>query len=151
MADVFTPEKRSAVMARILGRDTQPELALRSMLHRMGYRFTVRGPKNRDLPGRPDLVLPRLRTVIFVHGCFWHGHERCPDFRLPGTRTEWWTDKIQGNKARDHRAEKALLDLGWNVVTIWACALKNRSARESLANEVVGLLGPPGSVFISPR
>jgi len=81
MADVFTPEKRSEVMSRIRGGGTKPELVVRSMLHRMGYRFTVNGPLNRGLPGRPDLVLPRYRTVVFVHGCFWHGHEGCRDFR----------------------------------------------------------------------
>jgi len=78
VADVFTPQKRSDVMSRIRGRDTKPERALRSMLHRLGYRFTVNGPKNKSLPGKPDLVLPKFRTVIFVHGCFWHGHENCP-------------------------------------------------------------------------
>jgi DNA mismatch endonuclease Vsr len=80
MADVFTPEKRSQVMSRIRGRDTKPELALRSMLHRLSYRFTTNGPKNKQLPGKPDIVLPKYRTVIFVHGCFWHGHENCPAF-----------------------------------------------------------------------
>ena len=82
MADVFTPEKRSEVMARIRGRDTKPELALRKILHGLGYRFTVNGPKNRTLPGKPDIVLPKHHTVIFVHGCFWHGREHCPYFRL---------------------------------------------------------------------
>jgi DNA mismatch endonuclease (patch repair protein) len=86
MADVFTPEQRSALMARIRGRDTRPELVVRSLLHRQGYRFTVRAPNNRSLPGRPDLVLPKHRCVVFVHGCFWHGHEHCPDFRLPKSR-----------------------------------------------------------------
>jgi DNA mismatch endonuclease (patch repair protein) len=90
MADVFTPEKRSEVMSRIRGRDTRQERLVRSMLHRLGYRFTVAGPKNRLLPGRPDIVLPKFRTVVFVHGCFWHGHEHCPDFRLPKSRPDWW-------------------------------------------------------------
>ncbi|NQX00589.1 hypothetical protein HQ447_07995 [bacterium] len=88
--DVFTPEKRSEVMSRIRGHDTQPELALRSMLHRLGYRFTVRGPRNKTLPSKPDLVLPQHRSVIFVHGCFWHGHENCPAFRIPKSRSDWW-------------------------------------------------------------
>lgn len=94
MADVFTPEKRSEVMSRIRGGNTRPELVVRSMLHRMGYRFTVDEPLNRGLPGRPDLVLPRYRTVVFVHGCFWHGHEGCRDFRLPGTRRAWWKVRL---------------------------------------------------------
>ena len=140
MADVFTAEKRSYVMSRIRGGNTKPELALRSMLHRLGYRFTVNGPKNKSLPGRPDLVLPKYNTVIFVHGCFWHGHEHCKDFRLPGTRTDWWTNKINGNKARDQRAETALHDLGWHVVTIWACALKTAEARIWLEAQLPSLL-----------
>lgn len=141
MADVFTPEKRSQVMSRIRGWDTKPELALRSMLHRFGYRFTVRGPGNKSLPGRPDLVLPKYRTVIFVLGCFWHGHENCPDFRLPGTRADWWLAKITGNRARDLRVESELQNLGWHVVTIWACALKNASARAWLEKRIPKLLG----------
>lgn len=141
MADVFTPEKRSEVMSRIRGRDTKPELALRSMLHRLGYRFTVNAPNNRKLPGRPDVVLSKHRTVVFVHGCFWHGHEHCADFRLPSTRREWWTAKIETNRARDARNEAALRELGWHVVTIWACALKTIAARQWLEARLPGLLG----------
>lgn len=140
MADVFTPEKRSEVMARIRGRDTKPELALRSILHRLGYRFTVNGPLNRLLPGRPDLVLPKRRTVVFVHGCFWHGHENCPAFRLPKTRRAWWKLKIHGNRARDLRHEADLRELGWHVVTIWECALRTRSARDWLGRRLPSLL-----------
>jgi DNA mismatch endonuclease (patch repair protein) len=143
MADVFTPEQRSALMARIRGRDTRPELVVRSMLHRLGYRFTVRGPRNRQLPGRPDLVLPKHRTVVFVHGCFWHGHEHCPDFRLPQSRRDWWRAKIEGNRARDARHEAALTALGWHVVTIWACAVKTKAARNWLERRIPRLLGPP--------
>jgi len=141
MADVFTPEKRSEVMSRIRGRDTKPELALRSMLHRLGYRFTVNGPKNLSLPGKPDLVLPKYQIVIFVHGCFWHGHPGCPGFRLPKSRRAWWQSKILGNQSRDIRNECALRDLGWHVVTIWECALKNSSARLWLINRIPDLLG----------
>ncbi|MGC4015783.1 MAG: very short patch repair endonuclease [Luteolibacter sp.] len=141
MADVFTPEKRSEVMSRIRGSDTRPELIVRALLHRHGYRFTVKGPLNRSLPGRPDLVLPKYRTVVFVHGCFWHGHEHCPDFRLPSTRPEWWAAKISGNKARDLRAENALRSLGWHVVTIWACAVKTRAAQEWLEKRLPKLIG----------
>lgn len=141
MADVFTPEKRSEVMSRIRGRDTGPELALRSMLHHAGYRFTVNGPKNRRLPGKPDLVLPKYRTVIFVHGCFWHGHENCRHFRLPKSRSEWWRAKISGNRARDLRSESALRALGWHVVTIWECALKTAAARSWLEKRLPKLLG----------
>lgn len=107
MADVFTPAKRSEVMSRIRGGNTRPELLLRSMLHHEGYRFTVKGPKNRTLPGRPDIVLPRYCTVVFVHGCFWHGHEGCHHFRLPKARREWWRAKIDRNRARDLENETA--------------------------------------------
>ena len=139
--DVFTPEKRSEVMSRIRGRDTKPELALRSLLHRAGYRFTVAGPKNKSLPGRPDIVLPKYRTVIFVHGCFWHGHENCPAFRLPKSRLDWWRAKIDGNRTRDLRNENALRALGWHVVTVWECALKTTAARQWLTNRLPKLLG----------
>jgi len=138
--DVFTPEKRSEVMSRIRGRDTKPELALRSMLHRLGYRFTVNGPKNKNLPGKPDLVLPKHRTIIFVHGCFWHGHENCPHFRLPKSRRSWWRNKIEGNKVRDLRNETALRDAGWHVLTIWECALKKESDREWLRERIPKLM-----------
>ena len=139
--DVFTPEKRSEVMSRIRGRDTKPELALRSMLHRLGYRFTVNGPGNKLLPGKPDLVLPKHRTVIFVHGCFWHGHEHCPHFRLPKSRRAWWKQKIEGNRARDLRNEDALRAHGWHVVTIWECALKTTAARKWLEARLTRLIG----------
>jgi len=141
MADVFTPEKRSAVMARIRGGDTGPERVVRSLLHRAGYRFTVHGPLNRTLPGRPDLVLPKYRTVVFVHGCFWHGHENCPDFRLPKSRSDWWAAKIAGNQARDRRVEAALRAMGWHVVTIWACAVKTRAGRIWLEGRLGRLIG----------
>jgi DNA mismatch endonuclease (patch repair protein) len=144
MADVFTPAKRSAVMARIRGRDTGPELVLRSMLHRLGFRFTVRGPKNRSLPGKPDLVLPKHRTVVFVHGCFWHGHENCHDFRLPKSRTEWWKAKIEGNRARDLVNEEKLRKLGWNVVTVWECEMKNQKRLAGLKAKIPTLIGNKG-------
>ena len=143
--DVFSPRKRSEVMSRIRGRDTKPELALRSMLHRLGYRFTVNGPKNKSLPGRPDVVLPKYKTVIFVHGCFWHGHENCPQFRIPKTRSEWWTQKIEGNKARDLRNENKLRTEGWHVVTIWECGLSTEAARVWVKVTLQDLLGKTGA------
>lgn len=145
--DVFTPEKRSEVMSRIRGRDTKPELALRSILHRLGYRFTVNGPLNRSLPGKPDLVLPKYRTVIFVHGCFWHGHADCRHFRLPQSRRDWWVAKIQGNQARDLRHETDLRNQGWHVVTIWECALRKKSDRPWLISRIPALL--PRSSYTS--
>jgi len=146
MADVFSPEKRSEVMARVRSGNTKPERILRSMLHGLGYRFTVNGPKNKSLPGRPDIVLPKLSTVIFVHGCFWHGHEHCRHATLPTTRSEWWTNKIAGNRARDLRNETALLALGWHVVTIWSCALDTIPARAWLAEQLPRLLGSANPV-----
>ena len=143
MADIFTTAQRSYIMSRIRGKDTKPEVALRSMLHGMGYRFTVNGPRNKTLPGRPDIVLPRYDTVIFMHGCFWHGHENCPDFKMPKSRSEWWEAKIGGNKARDERVQAELQAMGWHVVTIWACALKNIQARMWLAARLPSLIGDP--------
>lgn len=141
MADIWTPEKRSEVMAKIRGHDTKPEIILRAMLHAHGYRFTVRGPRNKSLPGKPDLVLAKYRTVIFVHGCFWHGHEHCKHFRIPSSRTEWWTAKIATNRARDLRVENELLAMGWHVVTIWECALKTAAARAWLEARLEKLIG----------
>lgn len=139
--DIFTPQKRSEVMSRIRGHDTKPELLLRSMLHRLGYRFTVNGPTNKCLPGRPDIVLPKYHTVIFVHGCFWHGHENCPHFRIPKSRRAWWRRKIEGNRARDLRNENAIRSLGWHVVTIWECALRKKSDLAWLEKRLPGLIG----------
>lgn len=123
-------------MSRIRGKDTKPELIVRSMLHRAGYRFTVNGPLNRSLPGKPDIVLPKYRTVIFVHGCFWHGHEYCQYFRIPKTRTEWWREKISTNKMRDRKNESTLLKEGWNVFTVWECTLKREDGREWLMRKL---------------
>lgn len=143
MADIFSKEQRSYIMSRIRGKDTKPEVALRSILHGMGYRFTVNGPRNKRLPGRPDIVLPKYDTVVFMHGCFWHGHENCTDFKMPKSRPEWWEAKIGGNKARDGRVEAELRNLGWHVVTIWACALKNTHSRMWLQARLPSLIGEP--------
>ena len=133
MVDVFSKEKRSWVMSRTRGKDTKPEILVRSILHRLGYRFTVNGPANKRLPGKPDIVLPKWKTVVFAHGCFWHGHANCPKSRLPKTRTEFWEDKIGKNKARDQRNVHDLQQLGWNVVVIWECELANLGKLERLA------------------
>lgn len=120
MADVLTPEQRSFNMSRVRGRNTAPELRVRRALHAAGLRYRLH---RRDLPGRPDLALPRYRTVVFVHGCFWHGHG-CHLFRQPATRPEFWQAKIEGNRARDAAAVAALTGSGWRVLTIWECALR---------------------------
>ncbi len=136
MVDIWTPEKRSWVMSRIRGKNTKPEMTVRSLLHGLGYRFTVNGPKNRRLPGKPDIVLPKHRALVLVHGCFWHGHEGCKHFRLPKTRVAWWREKIRKNRERDARNLAALEALGWNVVVVWECRVRPVALRESLAEEL---------------
>lgn len=121
--DLVSEKQRSYNMSRIRGRNTKRDLLVRSMLHRARYRFTVNGPKNRKLSGRPDIVLPKLRTPIFVHGCFWQ-HEGCKDFRLPKTRTAWWIKKIEGNSERDRRHMQKRTSLGWRVLVVRECSLK---------------------------
>ncbi len=113
-------------MSRIRSSNTKPEIIMRSLLHRAGYRFTVNGPLNKKLPGKPDIVLPRFKTVVFVNGCFWHGHENCKISRIPKTRTEWWKAKIGRNQERDAQANQALSGLGWQVVTVWECEIKEK-------------------------
>ena len=123
MTDVFSQEKRSAIMARIRGKDTTPERTVRSVLHRLGYRFRLHGP---GLPGTPDIIFPSRRKVIFVHGCFWHGHLRCKRASLPKTRTAFWRNKIGGNRARDSRTVERLRRLGWRVLQVWQCQIVDR-------------------------
>ncbi|MBN2783451.1 MAG: DNA mismatch endonuclease Vsr [Pontiellaceae bacterium] len=125
MTDHLTPEKRSWNMAQIKGKNTKPELLVRSLLHRAGYRFTVNGPKNKKLPGKPDIVLPKYNTVIFVHGCFWHRHEGCKGTTTPKTRTEWWQAKFNRNVSNDRKHTQELRKLGWKVIVVWECQLKN--------------------------
>lgn len=110
------------MMSRVRGRDTKPEMTVRRGLHALGFRFRLHG---RNLPGTPDLIFPRHRAVIFVHGCFWHGHD-CPLFRLPGTRTEFWDSKISRNRVRDAETVLALETSGWRVGTVWECAIRGR-------------------------
>lgn len=118
MADVFSKEKRSWIMSRIRGRDTKPEMLVRSVVHRMGFRFRLHC---RELPGKPDIVLPRHKKVIFVHGCFWHGHKQCLRSRRPTTNTEFWNKKLDANIARDKRVRMNLRRLGWKVLVVWEC------------------------------
>jgi len=123
MADIVSPEVRSRMMAGIRGKNTKPELLIRSGLHKLGYRFKLH---DRALPGKPDLVLPKWNAVVFVHGCFWHGHG-CHLFRLPSTRKEFWLDKIERNRRSDESAVRALLDMGWRVAVIWECSTKGKT------------------------
>lgn len=123
---------RSRNMAAIRGKDTAPELAVRRILHAMGLRFRLH---RKDLPGRPDIVLPKHRTVVFVHGCFWHRHEGCRYTRTPKTRQEFWQTKFAANVDRDRRNRTNLQQLGWRVIVVWECELrKSDNLREKLIN-----------------
>jgi DNA mismatch endonuclease (patch repair protein) len=123
MADIVPPEVRSRMMAGIRGRDTKPELMLRKGLYAAGFRYRLHV---KDLPGRPDMVFPRHRAVLFAHGCFWHGHD-CHLFRWPSSRQDWWREKITRNRAVDVRSEAALAEAGWRLGVVWECALKGRT------------------------
>ena len=122
MVDRISPEHRSWNMSRIRGADTRPEIAVRSLLHRMGYRFSLH---RKDLPGKPDIVLPKHETVIFVHGCYWHRHPRCRFAYTPKSRIDFWQKKFDDNVARDKRNQRDLKKLGWHVATVWECETKS--------------------------
>ncbi|MER8606596.1 very short patch repair endonuclease [Mesorhizobium sp. M0663] len=124
MADIVSPEVRSRMMAGIKGVNTKPELILRLALHAGGFRYRLH---DRRLPGRPDMVFPRRRAALFAHGCFWHGHD-CHLFRLPGTRPDFWREKIARNRERDTVAEAALAEHGWRCGVVWECAIRGRTA-----------------------
>lgn len=136
MADVHTSQQRSYNMQQIRGKDTKPEMLVRRFLHSNGFRYKLH---DKTLPGKPDIVLPKYKTVIFVHGCFWHGHKNlpagrqgCKYFVVPKTRTKWWIDKINTNKTNDAKAVKALKKDGWKVISIWECKLKPTKMNASL-------------------
>ena len=127
--DVHSKETRSYNMSRIKGKNTKPEILVRKYLFSQGFRYRL---YCKDLPGKPDIVLPKYRTVIFIHGCFWHGHEECRYFVTPKTRTEWWIEKINANKENDKKNSKLLQKMGWNVIIIWECDLKKKEKEEIL-------------------
>jgi DNA mismatch endonuclease (patch repair protein) len=122
VADRFSKARRSALMSRIKGRDTVPEMVVRKLVHRLGYRFHLH---SRDLPGRPDIVLPRHRKVILVHGCFWHGHKGCRRSKRPSTNRAFWNRKINGNILRDWRTVEGLKRAGWDFMVVWQCQTKD--------------------------
>lgn len=124
MTDVVDSKTRSRMMAGIKGKNTRPEILVRSALHRRGFRFKLH---DKTLPGKPDLVLPKYKAVINIHGCFWHGHD-CKFFKVPSTRTDFWLTKINGNRSRDGLQKEALLEQGWRVLTVWECALRGKKA-----------------------
>jgi len=129
MADVHEPETRSYNMSQISGKDTKPEMIVRKFLHANGFRYRLHV---KDLPGKPDLVLPKYNSVIFVHGCFWHVHEECDYFKLPQTNTEFWEKKLYRNKKRDENHIQKLREMGWNVIVVWECELKPGKSENSL-------------------
>lgn len=124
MADHVTPSKRSEIMKAVGTKDTGAEMAVRRLLHAKGYRYRLH---RRDLPGSPDIVFPRLRKVLFIHGCFWHGHN-CNKGRLPKSKLDYWRRKLEANKDRDLRSIAALSELGWSVAVVWQCALHDIAA-----------------------
>ena len=137
MVDVLTPEQRSRCMSAIHDRNTVPELFLRRLLHSLGYRYRIHDSR---LPGRPDVVFPKRRKAIFVHGCFWHRHNCKSGRSLPSTRRAFWTKKLQGNRKRDRRQALELAKSGWKVLTVWQCQLKKTKAENTLSR-VISFLG----------
>jgi DNA mismatch endonuclease (patch repair protein) len=140
--DKISQERRSANMRRIRSKNTSPELAIRSLVHRLGYRFRLH---RKDLPGKPDLVFPSRRKVIFVHGCFWHQHPGCREGRVPESRRDYWVPKLQRNQFRDAENLKLLEANGWEVLTVWECSLKKpkllvKAVRHFLARKGAGRL-----------
>ena len=131
MPDVMTPQQRHECMSHIRSKDTKPEQLVRQVLWHNGFRYRLHV---KDLPGKPDIVLPKYRTVIFINGCFWHGHEGCRYYVIPKTNTSFWLDKITSNKARDARDESALNEAGWRVVTIWECELKRHIIERTISS-----------------
>ncbi|WP_290526084.1 very short patch repair endonuclease [Alcanivorax sp.] len=135
MADIVDPATRSRMMAGIRGKNTRPELLIRSALHRAGFRFRLHVAR---LPGSPDIVLPKYKAVLFVHGCFWHRHVGCRYASTPATRPEFWADKFKANTDRDRRNYRQLLDAGWRVFTIWECGIRHEP--EALIEELIVLI-----------
>lgn len=133
MTDVHTPLVRSYNMSKIKGKNTRPEIMVRKFLHTNGFRFRLH---DKRLPGKPDIILSKYKTIVFINGCFWHGHENCKYFVVPKTRTEWWKDKIVQNKKGDNENYAKLTEMGWKVITIFECKLK-KEFRTNTLNELV--------------
>lgn len=148
MADTFTVEKRSWVMSRIKSENTKPEIKVRSFLHRLGFRFSLR---NARLPGKPDIILKKYKTAVFVHGCFWHMCPHCKGGRLPKSNLAYWEEKLFNNKKRDQKSIESLLDLGWKVLVIWECQTTKentliKSLKPLLKAKSIALRDKPHSV-----
>lgn len=133
LADIFTKKKRSQIMASITGKETKPEISVRSYLFRQGFRFR----KNvKTIPGKPDIVLPKYQTIIFIHGCFWHGHN-CKKATRPTSNTEFWNTKIQGNIERDKQVKSELKKIGWKILTVWDCELKSKERFDDTMRKLI--------------
>ena len=137
MADVHTPEQRSYNMSRIRGKNTKPEELVRKYLFSRGFRYRKNDPR---LPGKPDIVLPKYKTVVFVNGCFWHGHEGCRYFVWPKNNADFWKNKISGNICRDQKNYNFLVELGWKVIIIWECELK-KAVFETTMSQLIWQIG----------
>ena len=131
MADVHNKATRSYNMSQIKGKDTKPEMLVRKFLFSKGYRYRIHDKK---LAGKPDIVLPKYKTVIFINGCFWHGHEGCKYYVVPKTKSEWWLNKINATKLRDRYYHLLLADAGWRIIELWECSLKGDKKDKTLAN-----------------
>lgn len=137
MSDIYSKFKRSSIMSKISGKDTKPEIIIRKALFAKGFRYRI---NYKNLPGKPDIVLLKYKTVIFINGCFWHGHN-CKASKLPQTNVDFWEKKISSNVERDKRNVKDLIDLGWNVIIVWECEIKKKNM-DNLLNRIVDSLKP---------
>ena len=133
MTDVHDKVTRSYNMSRIKGKNTKPEMLVRKFLFSKGFRYRINDKK---LPGKPDIVLPKYKTVIFVNGCFWHGHKNCKYFKLPKTRTDWWKEKIEKTILNDFEKQTQLKNMGYRVLIIWECDVKNKSFYNTIINDI---------------
>ncbi len=133
MSDVHDKATRSYNMSRIKNKNTKPEILVRQFLFANGFRYKL---NDKQLPGKPDIVLLKYKTAIFVNGCFWHGHENCKYFRLPVTRMDWWKEKIERNKENDLKKQTILKDYGFKVIVIWECEIKNKSIYTTLIDAI---------------
>jgi len=136
IVDIYSKEKRSNIMLNIRGEDTKPEILVRKFLFSKGFRYRV---NDKRYPGKPDIVMPKYRTVIFIHGCFWHGHENCKASALPETNSDFWKKKISDNVDRDRKNIKKLRKSGWNVIVVWLCEIKSKREKklQLLIEEIV--------------
>lgn len=146
MVDIVSVQKRSEMMAGITGKNTKPEIFVRQLLHRMGYRFRLH---RKDLPGKPDIFLPKFCVAIFVQGCFWHGHEDCHLFRIPKTRVDFWRAKISSNQERDSRVRNELIQTEFRVLDVWECSLKGKTAldTEALSKKIEQFIVDPSHTY----